>query len=216
MVNRSPLIVKETAPDLPFAPQRSNIVNGVSFYPEKIYERSRSPRCAGKPANTSAAGAGVGLECGSFVRFYLVIDTASGRIREARFKTNGCAFAVAAADVMAESITGKDLTGLHGLDGPEYHSALLGEYPSGRLHCREMGLEALRAALAGHRASVIEEFKGEKALICTCFGVSEETIEREIATERPETVEDVARITRAGGGCGSCRMLVQEMLDQRY
>jgi len=187
----------------------------MAVYPEKICKRSRSPLCAGKPENTNAVGTGVGLRCGSFVRFYLDIDSVSGEIREARFKTNGCGYAVASADVLAESITGSNLKDLHGLDAAEYHSAQLGEYPAGRSHCKEMGLDALRAALADHRAFLLEEFQGEKALICTCFGVSEETIERTITAQMPETVEEVTRLTRAGGGCGSCRMLIQEMLDQR-
>jgi NifU-like protein len=187
----------------------------VAIYPEKIYERSRSPLYARTPGNTNAVGTGVGLQCGSFVRFYLDIDLVSGEIREARFKTNGCGFAIASADVLAESIKGKNLTDLHGLDDPEYHSAQLGEFPAGRGHCREIGFDALRAALADHRALRLEEFRGEKALICTCFGISEETIEQTIAAKMPETVEDVTRLTRAGGGCGSCRMLIQEMLDHR-
>jgi NifU-like protein len=188
----------------------------VAIYPEKIYEQSVAPAGAGKPEKTNAVGAGVGLMCGSFVRFYLDIDRVSGEIKEARFKTNGCAFAIASADVLAESITGRNLTDLHGLDDPEYHSARLGEFPSGRLHCREMGLDALRAALNDYRALRLEEFQGDKALICTCFGISEETIEQTIEANMPETVEDVTRLTRAGGGCGSCRMLIQERLDHRF
>jgi NifU-like protein len=59
----------------------------------------------------------------------------------------------------------------------------------------------------------IEEFTGEKALICTCFGVSEETIERVIANNRCETVEEVSQKCNAGSGCGSCQPLIQEIID---
>lgn len=190
----------------------------MPFYPPKITERSISPQRSGKGRGANAVGTGVSFECGSFVRFYLAIDIETGEIQSATFKTNGCGFAIAAAGLLAERITGANLTGLHGLDGSEFHeglSAELGELPSGRTHCLEIGLEALRLALADYRALRIEEFRGEKALICTCFGVSEEKIENVISELSLKTVEDVGNVCNAGNGCGSCRMLIQEMLDHR-
>lgn len=190
----------------------------MTFYPPKITERVNSPENWGHGPRTTATGTGVGLICGSFVRFYLRIDLATNEIVSATFKTNGCGFAIASADLLAERITGMDLMSLHGLDGSEYHEGLiaeLGEFPAGRGHCLEIGLEALRAALADFRAFRIEEFRGEKALICTCFGVSEEKIEGVISELALETVEDVGDACNAGNGCGSCRMLIQEMLDHR-
>jgi NifU-like protein len=152
------------------------------------------------------------------VRFHLGIDPETNEIRNAAFKTNGCGFAIASAEILAERITGANLMGLHGLDGSEFHDGLiaeLGELPAGRSHCLEIGLEALRLALADYRALRIEEFRGEKALICTCFGVSEEKIEGVISELSLETVEEVGQASNAGSGCGSCRMLIQEILDHR-
>lgn len=169
-----------------------------------------------RPAN--GVGTGVGFTCGSFIRFYLNVDTVTNEIKNAAFRTNGCGFAIAAADLLGGNLTGRDLTGLHGLEASEFRALItaeFGEYPEGRAHCFEIALDALRAALADFRAFRLEEFRGEKALICTCFGVSEDTIEQVITKGPPETVEDVGRLTRAGSGCGSCRMLIQEMLDQK-
>jgi NifU-like protein len=73
----------------------------------------------------------------------------------------------------------------------------------------------LRLGLADYRTYAIEEFRGERALICTCFGVSEESVQRYIEAEMPETVAEVTAACRAGGGCGSCRMLIQEMIDEQ-
>ena len=73
--------------------------------------------------------------------------------------------------------------------------------------------ETLQTALADFRALQIEEFIGEKALICTCFGVSEETIENLVFEESLATVEEVTDACNAGGGCGSCQPLIQEIID---
>lgn len=190
----------------------------MTFYPPQIDKRLKSLKYETRHSPANAVGTGVGFTCGSFVRIYLLIDTVTSKIENASFKTNGCGFAVAAAELLAGSLIGKNLIELHGLDGGELGKitvAELGEFPAGRDHCPGIALDALRAALADFRSLRLEEFRGEKALICTCFGISENAIERVIEENSGETIEDVSRLTRAGTGCGSCRMLVQEMLDNK-
>lgn len=189
----------------------------MTFYTPEIAKKLLSLKYAARSGPANAVGTGAGFICGSFVRFYLQIDTGTNEIKNAAFKTNGCGFAIAAAEVLAGRMIGRSLTDLHGMDSSEFNAILateLGEYPKERAHCFEIALDALRGALADLRAFRLEEFRGERALICTCFGVSEDTIEQVITERSPETVEEVSRLTRAGSGCGSCRMLIQEMLDQ--
>ena len=47
----------------------------------------------------------------------------------------------------------------------------------------------------------------------TAFHVPERTIEREIQARSLTTVAEVTRACNAGGGCGSCHQLIQEMLE---
>ena len=123
---------------------------------------------------------------------------------------------IAAADRVAEIIAGRELTSLQSINEAEFTSVIadqFGLFPLQRSHCLHSVLEAFRSALADHRAYLIEEFRGEKPLICTCFGITEESIENFIASNQPRSVDEVAAGCRAGGGCGSCRMLIQDMLD---
>jgi len=185
----------------------------VSFYPNKINKHFRQPKFVGKTEKTNAVGTGASFVCGCFVRFYLEID-AQKTIKDAKFKSNGCGFTIAAADALAEKIVGENLTALHGLnDLKEEIEIELDKFPVNRKHCLEICVDALSQAFADFRALQIEEFAGEKALICTCFGVSEETIEKIIIENEVETVEEIGEICNAGTGCGSCQFLIQEMLD---
>ncbi len=191
----------------------------MSFYPNKISELFSAPQRVGKPVKTNAVGTGASFVCGSFVRFYLEIDAATKEIGEARYQTNGCGFAIAAAEVLAEKIVGRKLTELHGLNHAELFVRIeteLGEFSVTRRHCAEICFDALQSALADFRVLQLEEFAGEKALICTCFGVSEETIERTIIETQAETVEEIGQSCNAGTGCGSCQILIQELIDTRY
>ena len=188
----------------------------MSFYPEKISERFYKTKRAGKPDRTNAVGTGASFLCGTFVRFFLEIDAETKEIKDAKYKSNACGFTIAAAEVLTENICGKKLTELHGLENGELKAEIenaLGVFPTGRIHCAEICFDALHSALNDFRVLQIEEFAGEKALICTCFGVSEEEIESVIGQNQIETVEEITDICNAGGGCGSCRMLIQELID---
>lgn len=187
-------------------------------YPEKIKQRLAQPRHNGLNAAANATAATANFSCGSFVRFFLSINADGSVVTEASFSSNGCGFMVAVADRLADHIAGKDLTDLHGLAEAELKTQIqtaFGEFPLNRRDCVSACIEALRSAFADHRARQVEEFRGEKALICTCFGVSEETIETLIAKNSLTTVDEVTHLCKAGSGCGSCRMLIQEMLDGR-
>ena len=125
---------------------------------------------------------------------------------------------LAAADILAAYVTGRQLKELHGLtieNLTEQVASQIGAVPSGRGECVDTCIGALRGAFAYFRSSQIEEFRGEKALLCTCFGVTEETVEIVLQDITVDTVDDVTRHCRAGGGCGSCTMMIQEMLDNR-
>ena len=188
----------------------------MSLYPEKINKIFLAPLRIGKTAQTNAVGTGASFVCGSFVRVFLEIDVQTKEIRDAKCKTNGCGFAIAAAEVLTGKIVGRKLTELHGVNHAELLSEIedeLGEFSANRQHCAEICFDALQSAVADFRALQLEEFAGEKALICTCFGISEETIENVIAETDAETVEKVGEICNAGTGCGSCQILIQELID---
>ena len=123
---------------------------------------------------------------------------------------------IAAADVLADDVKNQKLTNLHGSESDDIKrrvGSILGIFPEHRRHCLGTSISALRAAFTDYRTRRLDEFRGEKALICTCFGISEESIEKCIADNDPETAAEVAKLCRAGSGCGSCRMLIQEMID---
>lgn len=185
-----------------------------SRYPTEVETRFRRPRHAGRPAGTNAEGIEPNLVCGSFVELFIEIDPETKLISDAGFATDGCPFVIAAADILCGNIVRRRLTSRGGVDDAE--TAVIGKLsPVGedRWPCVSMVLGAFRGALADFRERQLVEFVGERALICTCFGVSEETIETLIAERRATTAEEIGEICNAGTGCGSCLFLIREMTD---
>ena len=172
----------------------------------------------GRAADASTEGTAASFVCGAFTTISLRIHAETSTLEDARYLTNGCGFMTAAADVVCATITGHplaDLQGLHEVALDKLVADALGKLPPDRVQCASVVFEAMRSAFAKYRQSRIDEFQGEKALICTCFGVSEETIVETIAKNSLDEVSEVTRLCRAGSGCGSCRMLIEELIDAR-
>ncbi|MEZ5345693.1 MAG: iron-sulfur cluster assembly scaffold protein [Pyrinomonadaceae bacterium] len=186
----------------------------MSIYPPKIAKRFDSQANSGSFSSPSAMGSEVDFSCGVSLKFSLQIDPETKTITAAKFRTNGCGFVIAAADLLSENITGSALIDLHALQDQEKElQQEFGGIPENRLHCFGLAMGALQNALAEYRNSQAAEWEGEKALICTCFGISEEVIEKTIADENLSTVEEVGASCNAGMGCGSCQFLIREILD---
>jgi NifU-like protein len=184
----------------------------MSYYPGPISEHFFNPRNVGEVESEDACGDVGSLVCGAVVRLSLKIDAATHRITGAKFKAAGCGFLVAAASVLTEHIEGMVVGEAARLMTEEIVEKLQG-VPQDRTHCVSLCLEALHAAAVDYRRATLEEWTGEEALICTCFGVSEKSIERAIQTRSLSTVEQVTSSCNAGGGCGSCLPLIEDILE---
>lgn len=190
----------------------------MAVYPPIVGRKLISSSNAGRVENANAVSKAVSFICGSFISLSLRIDDTTGVTTEVKFRTNGCGYVIASADVLTGWLAGRSVADMHGLRDSELREVLeseLGSSPSDRSHCGEIVFDALRRAMADYRRHRIEEFQGERGLICTCFGVAEDTLVEVIARNEVKDVDDVGHLCRAGTGCGSCRMLIQELIDAR-
>lgn len=190
----------------------------MTYYPSLVHNAGSDPRHVGIAAHENCVGTAATFVCGCIVRFSINIDAEQKRIMSVRFKTNGCGYMIAAAETVSAEVEELFLADLHGLNSNDLYQVLvnrLGESPEDRVHCRTTCFDALDNAFSIYRTSQIEEFRAEGALVCTCFGISEDTVERVIIDDRIPWVERVGELCKAGTGCGSCRMLIQEMIDSR-
>jgi NifU-like protein len=69
------------------------------------------------------------------------------------------------------------------------------------------------AAIREYSDAIRDNWEGDQALICTCFGVSDKRIEQEIHQNHLTTVAEVTRACNAGAGCRSCCPLIEDILD---
>ena len=114
-------------------------------YSEKVLDHFANPRNSGEMEDASCFGDAGSAQCGDSSRIYLFIDD-TGVIRDAKFKTFGCAAAIASSSMATELLKGKTLQEALKLTNQDVCDALDG-LPAPKVHCSVMIEDAVRAAL---------------------------------------------------------------------
>lgn len=192
----------------------------MNFYPAAVRERFLNPRNIGEVEDAGALGDTGSLVCGAALRLSLHIDADTRTIEAAKFKAAGCGYLIAAASMLTENLGGRSIAAAASLvENSGFISEMseqLEGVPPEKLHCLALCQEALAVALDHYHATAREEWTGEEALICTCFGVSEKSIEQKIRTLSLRTIKEVTRACNAGGGCHSCHPLIEDILEDYW
>lgn len=87
--------------------------------------------------------------CGDQMKMYLKIK--DDRIVDIKWKTYGCASAIASTSALSELAKGKTLDEALKI-GPQEITEFLGGLPKHKFHCSVLGHEALAAAISAYRA----------------------------------------------------------------
>ena len=177
-------------------------------YTEKVKDHFLNPRNVGEIDDPDGVGEVGSLACGDALRLTFKLDK-SKRIKDVRFKTFGCASAIASSSALTEIVKGMALEEAEKVTNQDIAN-YLGSLPEEKMHCSVMGREALEAAIANYRGE--EPRKEEFEIVCKCFGITDREIERTIKENNLTTREQVTHYTKAGGGCQSCHPKIEAIL----
>jgi len=180
-------------------------------YTKSVIDHFTNPRNVGEIENANAVGEVGSLACGDALKLFLKIDPQSRVIVEAKFKTFGCASAIASASALTELVRGKTLEEALKITNDDI-ARYLGGLPEQKMHCSVMGREALESAAANYRGEKMQH-EEESPVICKCFWVTEKKIRQVIQENKLTTVDQITNYTKAGGGCGGCLPDIKRILD---
>ena len=178
-------------------------------YTDKVKDHFLNPRNVGEIENPDGVGEVGSLACGDALTLYFKLDDQQ-RIKEAKFKTFGCASAIASSSALTEMMIGKTLEEAETITN-ENIAEYLGGLPREKMHCSVMGRDALEKAITCYRGSAEKKVEGE--IVCECFGVTDIQIERTVRENHLTTIEQVTDYVKAGGGCGNCHEKIQEIIN---
>ncbi len=179
-------------------------------YTEKVHDHFLNPRNAGQMDDPTAVGEVGSLACGDALKLYLKIE--DDIITDAKFQTFGCASAIAASSALTEIIKGmkvEDAAKVKNKDIAEF----LGGLPPEKMHCSVMGEEALEAAIRDYQGlPPLEHVDDHSVLVCKCFGITENQIREAVRVNGLKEVREVTNFTKAGGACGKCKGLIEDII----
>lgn len=179
-------------------------------YTEKVKDHFLNPRNVGELENPDGVADVGSIACGDMLKLTFKLDE-NKKIKDAKFKTFGCASAIAAASALTEMIKGMTVEEAEKLTNKDIAN-YLGGLPEAKMHCSVLGRQALEEAIKHYKGIPVE--KPEEKIICECFGVTDHEIDRVVRENNLNTVEDVTNYTKAGGGCGNCHDAIQEIIDR--
>ena len=123
------------------------------MYSEKVMETFKNPKNVGEIENADGVGTVGNASCGDIMQISLKIE--NDIIVDAKFKTFGCAAAIATSSTATEMIKGMSVEDALKVTNKQVIECL-GGLPSQKIHCSVLAEEAIKKA--------IDDYKSKKAL----------------------------------------------------
>jgi nitrogen fixation NifU-like protein len=115
-----------------------------SLYNDKVMEHFKNPRNVGEMENPDGVGRVGDPVCGDVMELYIKVN--DGTIVDAKFKTFGCAAAIATSSMVTEMVKGKRVEEALKISNQAVVEALDG-LPPAKVHCSVLAEDALKSAI---------------------------------------------------------------------
>jgi nitrogen fixation NifU-like protein len=119
------------------------------MYNEKVMETFRNPKNVGEIENADGVGLVGNESCGDIMQIFLKIE--NDIIVDAKFKTFGCAAAIATSSTATEMVKGMTIEEALALTNKKVVETL-GGLPSQKLHCSVLAEEAIKKAIEDYQS----------------------------------------------------------------
>jgi nitrogen fixation NifU-like protein len=118
-------------------------------YSEKVMDHFRNPRNVGEIPDADGVGNIGNPVCGDMMSFYIKVE--NDRLKDVKFKTFGCGAAIAVSSMVSEMAIGKTLDEAMKITKADVAQEL-GGLPPNKMHCSNLGADALHKAIEDYRA----------------------------------------------------------------
>jgi nitrogen fixation NifU-like protein len=120
----------------------------MPFYSEKVMDHFSNPRNVGEINDADGKGEIGNPVCGDMMTFYIKVK--DDKLEDVKFKTFGCGAAIAVSSIVSEMAKGKTLDEALNITNASVAQEL-GGLPSNKMHCSNLGADALHKAIEDYR-----------------------------------------------------------------
>ena len=118
------------------------------MYSPIVMDHFSNPRNAGVMADADGVGEVGNPACGDMMTFYIKVQ--DDTIVDVKFQTFGCVAAIAVSSMVSEMAKGKKLGEALKISNKQV-AEILGGLPQNKLHCSNLGADALALAIKNYR-----------------------------------------------------------------
>jgi len=119
------------------------------MYSDKVMDHFANPRNVGVIPDADGVGQVGNPVCGDMMTFYIKVR--DGRLADVKFQTFGCGAAIAVSSMVSEMAKGKTLDEAMAITN-DLVAEELGGLPKNKMHCSNLGADALHEAIKDYRA----------------------------------------------------------------
>jgi nitrogen fixation NifU-like protein len=130
------------------------------IYSEKVMEHFQNPRNVGVLKDADGVGQVGNPVCGDMMSFYIKVK--DNRIEDVKFQTFGCGAAIAVSSMVSEMAMGKTLEDALKITNKSVAEEL-GGLPKNKLHCSNLGADALHKAIDNYKEKQKAEAEKKEA-----------------------------------------------------
>ena len=122
----------------------------MPVYSEKVMQHFMNPHNVGEIEDADGVGEIGNPVCGDMMTFYIKVK--DNRIEDVKYKTFGCGAAIAVSSMVSDMVKGKTLQEALTVT-PDMVAKELEGLPKNKMHCSNLGAQALRKAIRNYAVS---------------------------------------------------------------
>lgn len=131
----------------------------MPVYSDKVMDHFTNPRNVGEIENADGIGEEGNPVCGDMMTFYIKVN--DNHLSDVKFKTFGCGAAIAVSSIVSVMAMGKTLEEARKIT-PKLVAEELEGLPTNKLHCSNLGAQALNKAIDDYLKKQGQEVASKK------------------------------------------------------
>lgn len=154
------------------------------------------------------------MACGDQMK--IGIKVKDGKIEALKWRTYGCASAIASTSMISEIAVGLTLEEAYNLTAEDI-TKKLGSLPDNKIHCSVLGDDGLRGAIDDYffKQGVKNPFNDNALhVICKCKDITNRDVKELYEQMGIDNLEDLQKMTGYGTVCGKCKDDIARELEK--
>ena len=184
------------------------------LYNQKVQDLFLEPHNLGEIENPDGVGEVGNAKCGDIMKIWIKVNPETQRLDDVKFKTFGCAAAIATSSIITDMAMGKTLDEAESITNQDVAEEL-GGLPPAKMHCSNLAADALKKAIGEYKVKQNKkpgsDDSDSKGSVKIENHIDKKMTIASIIEEHPPLVEILMQF---GFHCIGCQMSSVETLEE--